>query len=388
MFRFDTHYPNPSRRMRRGRLTTPHGIIETPAFIFCATKAAIKGVPAHWLAELNTQIILSNTYHLFIQPQAKTVKDLGGLHKFMGWQGPMLTDSGGFQIFSLGHGSVGDEIKGKRLAGGRKQTLLKITEEGAAFRSYRDGSRHILTPEASIQTQIDLGADLIVVFDECTPFHVERAYTEASMERSHRWELRSLQEFQRQNITNQALYGIIQGGIYPDLRTRSTAFVNNHPFFGHAIGGSLGGTREQMNEIVRLTACQLDPVRPIHLLGIGGVRDIFTHLEWGIDTFDCVHPTRIARHGGALHKRHPKEHINLKNSQYRNDPSPIEADCGCPTCTRYTRGYLHHLIKAEELIAATLITLHNIYFMNQMMIEIRKGIEEDTFEAVRDRWIC
>ncbi len=391
-FSFTVQEQSSKSRARLGRLVTPHGIVETPAFIFCATKAAIKAVSPSDMKACGTQFILSNTYHLMIQPGAEVVEKLGGLHRFMSWDGPMLTDSGGFQIFSLGQGSVADEIKGRRNQN-RTKTLLKITEEGATFKSYLDGRVHLLTPERAIEIQRSLGADLVVVLDECTPFHVDKNYTRQSMEMSHRWALRSLEEFKRGNNGKQAIYGIIQGGIYEDLRSESTAFVNEHPFFGHAIGGSLGADKAQMREVVGYTAAQLDRSRPIHLLGIGGINDIFSGVEQGIDTFDCVHPTRLARHGGALVRPDnlppgkTGDHINLLNAIFRVDEQPIESDCPCMVCQKYSRGYLHHLLKAKELLACQLITIHNVMFMNRLLLAIRQAIKTDTLSAERKRWL-
>lgn len=333
------------------------------------------------MVNAGTQIILSNTYHLMLQPGGRTVKKLGGLHKLTGWNKPMLTDSGGFQIFSLGHGSVAQEIKGRRDASPDRplnKTLLKLTEDGATFKSYIDGSMHLLTPEKSIQVQRDLGADLIVVLDECTPFHVDKNYTRRSMEMSHRWASRSLEEFVRGDTGVQKLYGIIQGGVYEDLRLESCDFVNSNQFFGHAIGGSLGADKAQMNEVVAFTAKQLDESRPIHLLGIGGVADIFKGVACGIDTFDCVHPTRVARHGGALVKGgngRGRDHINLRNAAYVEDSAPIDENCQCYTCSNFSKGYLNHLMKAKELLAMQLISIHNVRFMNQLMENIRQCLE-------------
>lgn len=391
MSQFNFEYePTSINASRIGKITTPHGIVNTPAFIFCATKAAIKGLSVEDMRAAGTQIILSNTYHLMLQPGSSVVREMGGLQKFTAWKGPMLTDSGGFQIFSLGHGSVANEIKGKRNTA-RPKTLLTISEEGAYFKSYWDGKRWLLTPESSMRIQRDLGADLIVVFDECTPFHVDKNYTKASMERSHRWALRCLNEFERLEIDNQRLYGIIQGGVYPDLRKEGCEFVNYQPFFGHAIGGSLGASKQQMHEVVAMTAENLRKDRPIHLLGIGGVGDIFNGVEQGIDTFDCVHPTRLARHGGGLVKpmNSPtagREHINLKSAQYRFDNGPIEADCMCRICQNYTRAYIHHLLKAQELLAYNLITFHNVYFMNKLMESIRHGLAQGSYASVKKEW--
>lgn len=391
MFKF-TYTETTTDRARIGRLETPHGVVETPAFIFCATKAAIKSVTAEQMREAGTQIILSNTYHLMLQPGADVIAHHGGLQKFTGWRGPMLTDSGGFQIFSLGHGSIANEIKGRQNSQ-RPKTLLRITEEGARFKSYIDGRTWMLTPEESIRIQHKLGADMIVVLDECTPFHVEKSYTKDSMEMSHRWAKRCLTEFVKLNENGQQrLYGIIQGGVYEDLREQGCDFVNSQNFFGHAIGGSLGASKEQMYDVVNFTASKLDRARPIHLLGIGGIKDIFNGVRAGIDTFDCVHPTRLARHGGALVKPasvegNTKEHINLGNQRFRLDNNPIEPDCACSTCKNYSRGYIHHLLKANEMIASTLISIHNIHFMNQLLTEIREALVDGTLAKTEERWI-
>ena len=375
-------------------IATPNGIIETPAFIFCATKAAIKGLTPQQMRDCGTQIILGNTYHLMLQPGEQVLAKSGGLAKFTGWNGPTLTDSGGFQIFSLGYGSVANEIKGKRKLPALK-TLVKIDENGAIFKSYIDGSKWILTPEKSIQVQRAIGADLILVLDECTPFHVDHDYTAKSMEMSHRWELRSLQEFNRSDTGKQKLYGIIQGGIHEDLRQMSADFVNSNDFFGHAIGGSLGQNKEQMHHIVSFTAQKLSDDRPIHLLGIGGVSDIFNGVRAGIDTFDCVHPTRIARHGGALVQRSKlnndlglkKDHINILNAGFKYDQDPIELECGCYTCTNFSRSYLHHLFKAKEILGMNLLMIHNVYLMNKLMGQIRKAIKNNKLNDLEKEWI-
>jgi len=395
-FNFELIYESPHTKARLGRLTTPHGVVETPAFIFCATKAAIKGANPECMRRENTQIILSNTYHLMLQPGSELVAQMGGLHKFMGWDGPMLTDSGGFQIFSLGHGSVAEEVKGRRQSS-RPKSLLKIQEEGATFKSYIDGKKHTLSPEKSIQVQRDLGADLIVVLDECTPFHVDKVYTEKSMHLSHRWAERSLKEFQKGPPGIQALYGITQGGVYPDLRKISADFVNSQPFFGHAVGGSLGAHKAQMVEVIEMAMDPLDPSRPVHLLGIGGISDIFYGVQQGIDTFDCVHPTRLARHGGALVPVHVfesleenpqnKEHLNLRNARFREDSRPIDESCECQTCRTLSRSYIHHLLKAGELLAMQALTIHNVHFMNRLLTSIRHAIREDRLQEEQKKWI-
>ncbi|USO01672.1 MAG: tRNA guanosine(34) transglycosylase Tgt [Alphaproteobacteria bacterium] len=379
---------------RRGKITTLHGVVETPAFIFCATKASIKGLSPQLMRQAGTQIILSNTYHLMLQPGGEAVAQLGGLQRMTGWQGPMLTDSGGFQVFSLGHGSVASEIKGNRTQSA-PQTLIKLTEEGAHFRAYTNGKRELLTPERSIQTQQSLGADLIVVFDECTPFNVPKEYTRESMRRSHRWALRSLREFQKKHNGTQALYGIVQGGIYEDMRQESTDFVNTHPFFGHAVGGSLGAHKNQMYDVVSYTLDRLRRDRPVHLLGIGGVRDIFNGVRCGVDTFDCVHPTRLARHGGALLRADQrtatdtftKEHIDLRQAKYRLDDVPLDPFTADPFLKEFSRGYVHHLLQAGEFLGHQIITYHNVKFMNDLMTDIRYGIETGTLDGVEAKWI-
>lgn len=387
-FSFTIGHRDPNSKARCGILQTPHGPLETPNFIFCATKGALKGVTTQQAKEAGADIILSNTYHLFLQPGAELVRDMGGLHKMMNWDGPMLTDSGGFQIFSLGHGGVADEIKGRNRTPNKK-TLLKIKEEGAYFRSYIDGSKHCLTPEISIDVQRKLGADLILVLDECTPFHTDKYYTRRSMEMSHRWGLRSLEEFKRGHDGTQALYGIVQGGIYPDLRKESASFVANNPFFGQAVGGSLGGGKEQMREVVGIATEYLNPERPTHLLGIGGIVDIWNGVTFGIDTFDCVHPTRLGRHGGALVRpveNGGKEHITLKNERFKNDHTPLDDRLDC-YASKFTRSYIHHLIKANEVLAGTLLIIHNIAFMTAMAKALRESIKSNRFEEERKLWV-
>ena len=385
-----THKAASSGKARCGTLSTPHGDVQTPAFIFCGTKAAIKGLDPRQMRDLGTQIILSNTYHLMLQPGPELVEKMGGLQEFTGWRGPMLTDSGGYQIFSLGHGSISAELKGKRLSPDRK-TLMGITEEGARFKSYINGDIEFLTPERAMDIQKGLGADLVVTLDECTPFHASKEYTENSLEMTHRWEARCLARFKETNDGKQAVYAVLQGGVHLDLRKRAAEFVNSQDFWAHAVGGSLGATKEQMYEIVGYTMEILSRDRAVHLLGIGGVEDIFNGVENGIDTFDCVHPTRLGRHGGALARPHvegsSKGRLNLNNAIHKEDMNPIDAECGCPTCKNHTRSYLHHLLKAKELLAFTLLTAHNVFFMNNLMTEIREAIKTDSLDLCKKRWI-
>jgi queuine tRNA-ribosyltransferase len=386
-FRFDVTGRDPAgSRARTGRLGTPHGVVETPNFIFCGTKAAMKGVLPGQMHRAGSQIILSNTYHLMIQPGAEIIAALGGLHGFMGWDGPMLTDSGGFQIFSMGHGGVADEIKGRRRPPS-EAALIGISEEGARFRSYRDGSPLFLSPEGSIDIQRKLGADLIVVLDECTPFHVERAYTAQSMALTHRWGDRCLAEFDRGDDGRQALYGIIQGGVYADLRQESATYTRDRPYFGTAIGGSLGGEAGQMRAVVAETMRHVHPDRPVHLLGIGGIADILDGVAMGIDTFDSVQPTRVGRHGWALRKGGARERVNLRNARFRSESGPIDESCGCETCATFAAGYLHHLLRADELLAITLLSIHNVYTMNRLMRDIRDAIAAGALAECRRAWL-
>jgi queuine tRNA-ribosyltransferase len=392
-FSWQVEYQSKNNNARTGILTTPHGKINTPAFIFCATKGALKSLTTNIAIDNNTQIILSNTFHLMLQPGSDLIANHGGLHRFLNWNGPMLTDSGGFQIFSLGYGSVADEIKGSANIK-RNKTLLSISEEGSLFKSYVDGSFKLLSPEKSIEIQRNLGADLILVFDECTPFHVDKSYTAMSMRRSHRWATRSLNRFNSQikykpcfgSAGEQKLYGIVQGGIYEDLREESIEFnLNKIDTFGIAIGGSLGSSKEEMYKVVNFTAPKLGNKYPIHLLGIGDPRDIWNLVKSGIDTFDCVSPTRLARHGSALIKGKLGKK-NIKNKKFANDLSPVDTTCGCSTCKNYSLAYLHHLFKAEELLGLQLITAHNLYFMNQLMKLIRISIENDSLDRAEKDW--
>lgn len=331
-------------------------------------------------------IILGNTYHLMIAPGGEGVAKLGGLHGMTGWDGPMLTDSGGFQLFSMGHGTVADEIKGRRNQN-KGEMLLKIEEEGAKFKSYLDGSTLTLTPEKSMQIQKQLGADLIMPLDECTAYHHTREYTEKSTLRSHRWEDRSLTEFKRTADGKQALYGIIQGSIYKDLRELSTDFVNERDFFGIAMGGCFGGSKAEMVDIFGWCMGRVRKERPVHALGVGGIDDIFALVKMGVDTFDCVTPTRLARHGWAVLKGAPRMRMNLRNSQYRDDPTPLDPESDFFISQKYSRGYLHHLLKAHEPLYLHILSQHNIAMMTRLMREIRAAIATDTLDALEKDWL-
>ncbi len=367
---------------RTGLLKTPHGTIETPNYIFCGTKASIKNLsPAH-MREAQTDIMLSNTYHLMIQPGADIIEKIGGLHKFTNWNGPMLTDSGGFQVFSMGNGSCADEIKGRN-RGQRRENLLKINEDGAFFRSYLDGQKLCLNPEISMDIQRKLGADLIVQMDECTAYQVTKEYTEGSMRMSMRWGDRSLRAFEHTHDGRQGLYGVVQGGVYEELRVESAQYIASRPFFGTAIGGCLGGSDEEMYGILDWTRPHLPENRPVHFLGIGRIKDVFEGVKYGIDTFDCVMPTRIARHGMALMKGEPGERINLLNARFRNDPEPLDPTLDIPCSRDYSKAYIHHLLKAGEMLALQILSQHNVATINRLMREVRAAIKSGTLDELR-----
>ena len=342
-------------RARAGVLRLPHGDVRTPAFVPLASTATVKTPDAPAVAALGYDMVLGNTFHLFLQPGAEVIERMGGLHEFMGWRRPIITDSGGFQVFSMGHGSVADEIKRRR--GDRQSRILSIDEEGVRFRSYVDGAERFLGPETSMEVQAALGSDIALVFDECTPFHATREYTARSTERTHRWLDRCLAWHEAHGPAGQAVYGIVQGGVEEDLRRASAQEVAARAVDGIAIGGSLGEDKDQMFEVVRWTVEELPDDSPRHLLGIGDVDDLVAGVAMGIDTFDCATPTRLARHGTAL-IADPEQRwrLDLHKSAWAESRDPIAPDCPCPACREHTRGYLHYLSRIGELTAARLIT--------------------------------
>lgn len=390
-----SHYPNfafdithtDKSGARVGVLKTPHGSIETPNYIFCGTKAAIKALSPKQMINAQTDIILSNTYHLMLQPGADVIAAHGGLHKFMRWDGPMLTDSGGFQVFSLGEGTMANEIKGKNRNNDRNKNLIEITENGAVFRSYLDGAIINLTPEYAMEIQRKLGADLLMQFDECTPYHVDKDYTARSMEMSMRWGDRCLAQFDRHNNGAQALYGIIQGGVHADLRKASAEYTKSRPFFGTAVGGCLGGTDEEMETVVRASLPYADPARPVHFLGIGQIKDIFRFVRLGVDTFDCVIPTRLARHGTAFVKGAETTTINLSNKRYKNDHSPLDESLDLECSNGFSKSYIHHLLKAGELLGMQILAQHNVATINRLMREVRAAIKDGSLNDLQKVYV-
>ncbi len=350
-FTFEIEADDPSSSGRVGRFDTPHGPITTPVFAPVGTLATVKAMRPRDLVELGASLILSNTYHLYLRPGDELIRDLGGLHVFMGWDGPILTDSGGFQVFSL-------------------SDARKIDADGVTFKSHLDGSAHRFTPEKSIAIQQNLGADIIMMFDECPPPN-DYDYVQESLVRTHSWAERCVAAWTR---PDQALFGIVQGGIFRDLREESARFLADMNLPGYAIGGlAVGESKAEMAETLEW----LDPVlprdKPRYLMGVGAPEDLVNGVLRGIDIFDCVLPTRIARNGAALV---PGGRINLRNAQYRDDPLPIDADCTCYCCTHFSRAYVRHLVQANEMLAAILLTTHNLHFLLTLMEDMRKAIRK------------
>lgn len=368
-FKFELIYQSTKSRARVGKIHTPHGIIDTPNFVTVGTNGTPKALDTVATKDLGLQLMFCNTYHLLLQPGAEVVKQAGGLHKFINWSGPLITDSGGFQVFSLAQGKVTDELK-SRGTKNYDNSVLKISEEGVLFRSYRDGRKILLTPESSVQTQKDLGADIIIPLDELPAHSITPQQLRNSLDRTHRWEKRSLEEHLK-NRQNQAMYAVIHGSTDQALRTKSCAYLTSLPFDGFAIGGSLGQNHLQMFEMLSHTMPQIPTDKPNHLLGIGDLKSMQRCIELGVDTFDSSHPTRCARHGLVFTKLGG---IRILQSANRTNFSPICPTCTCFTCKNYNLAYLHHLLKANEITAYTLLTIHNIHFMVQLMAQYRQDI--------------
>ncbi|OQY95655.1 MAG: tRNA guanosine(34) transglycosylase Tgt [Chloroflexi bacterium UTCFX4] len=377
---FDIQQRDAKTRARVGVIHTAHGDIETPAFMPVATQATVKGLTAQDLYALDAQLIICNTYHLALRPGAEQIAQLGGLHAFMNWQRPISTDSGGFQVFSLGaaiRDGVGkiadifpDEARGEIEIKGDRTPLNKIDNDGVTFNSHLDGSRIRLTPERSMQLQHQLGADFILAFDECTSPLDTYEYTREALGRTHRWAERCLTQHAQTKRDYQNLFGIVQGGAYRDLREESARVIGGLPFEGLAIGGSLGKSKNDMHAILEWTIPLLPDNKPRHLLGIGEIEDIVNGVERGIDLFDCAAPTRWARNGAlivspeiAQRDEIKNNRLTIANARYALDPAPIDATCECVTCKNYSRAYLHHLHRAQELSYYRLATIHNLHFM-------------------------
>jgi queuine tRNA-ribosyltransferase len=392
-------------RARAGVLRTAHGDVRTPAFVPLATKATVKGLLPEEVAALGYEMVLGNTFHLMLNPGAELIERFGGLHEFMGWDGPIITDSGGFQVFSMGHGTVADEIKargqGGRSRGGegagagagtgeglqREGAILSIEEQGVRFRSYVDGLERFISPEDSMAVQASLRSDIALVFDECTPFHVDRDYTERSTERTHRWLERCLSWHGEHGPPEQIVYGISQGGVYEDMRRASTRVVATSGCEGVAIGGSLGAEKAQMYEVVGWATDELGgeyESLPRHLLGIGEVDDLIRGVELGIDTFDCAMPTRLGRHGTALvHDPENRWRVDLSKGSWRTSEESLTEDCACYACSRgLSRAYLSYLVRSKELTGMRLLTEHNLAFLGRLMADLRQAILDGQLSEV------
>ena len=372
---------------RRGRLETSRGTIETPVFMPVGTAATVKTLEPRDLEALGARIVLANTYHLFLRPGHERIQRLGGLHRFMSWGGSVLTDSGGFQVFSLGERAAGRDRAGPG--------LVEIAEEGFTFRSHLDGARHFLSPERAIEVQEALGADVIMAFDECPPSLADRAYHEASLARTQRWLLRCRDTWRRfegakagEGTAPCSLFGIAQGGLFPDLRARAIAEAAALDLPGYALGGyAVGEAPEAMWEGVARDAPLLPPEKPRYLMGVGTPEDLLAGIAAGVDMFDCVLPTRTARNGLLFTSRGK---VVIRNARHADDEGPIDPSCGCYTCRTFTRAYLRHLFKAGEILGLRLNTLHNLHFYLSLMARAREAIEGGSFEAFRresvDAW--
>ena len=369
---------------RAGRLRTAHGTVETPAFIPLATRGAVRTLSAADVAALGFELILGNTFHLFLAPGAERIAALGGLHRFIGWKRALITDSGGFQVFSLAHGNVADEVKGRRGGAGGSGGVLEISERGVRFRSYIDGSPRFIGPEESMQVQAALGSDIALVFDECTPFHADREYTARSTERTHRWLGRCLDWHHEHGPADQAVFGIVQGGVHADLRQASADEAAAAAVDGLAIGGTLGRDKPEMHRVLEMTAPMLPVQAPKHLLGIGEPDDLLAGIALGIDIFDCAVPTRLARHGTALAPLpESRFRFDLTRAALASEDAPLVEGCPCPICAEHSRAYLHHLSRAEEPTAGRMLTLHNLTFLERLVAGARTAIRESRFDAYR-----
>ncbi|MEJ2252936.1 MAG: tRNA guanosine(34) transglycosylase Tgt [Nitrospirota bacterium] len=352
-------------KARLGLLETPRGSIHTPAFMPVGTSGTVKAVSPDELQQLGAQIILANTYHLYIRPGHQTVRRLGGIHRFMNWPGPLLTDSGGFQVFSLA-------------------ALREITPAGVRFRSHLDGSEHFLDAEKSVRIQCALGADIMMAFDECTPYPATRDYALYSLTLTTQWARRSRETFEKAGPPGSALWGIVQGGMYADLRERSAREVRDVGFEGYAVGGvSVGEPKEDMHAVIRLTAPLLPEEKPRYLMGIGDLKDILAAVEAGFDMFDCVMPTRNARNGTLFTS---EGRVSIKRAQYGEDTRPLDPACTCYTCRNYSRGYLRHIFLAREILSMRLNTIHNLHFYLDFFRLMRESIERGEFAEFAERW--
>lgn len=368
-FKFEVLHISSKSRARVGRIHTPHGIIDTPNFVAVGTNGTLKALDNEMVSSIGLQLMFCNTYHLLLQPGPETIEKGGGIHRFINRNMPIITDSGGFQVFSLAYGSVADELKSK---GTKKRggSVVKITDDGVHFRSYRDGRSVLLTPETSVATQKAIGADIIIPFDELPPYHISAKELKKSLNRTHAWEKRSL-EAHLKDPRDQAMYAVIHGGVDDSLREKSCDFLRELPFNGFAIGGSMGKSKRQMVSMLSSLLPKLPPKAPNHLLGIADLKSLEACVPLGIDTFDSSYPTKAARHGTLLTSTGG---IKITRGIHSREFEPIEEGCNCYTCQNYSRAYLHHLFKAKELTSMTLASIHNLHFMVELMESFRKSI--------------
>lgn len=421
-FQFTVKHTDTKTKARLGELVTAHGVIQTPAYVPVGTQATVKSLTPEDLSNLGVQLFFVNTYHMYLRPGLDVIEKFGGVHKFMNWTGPLITDSGGFQVFSLGakkyiNIAISESAVIDRERFTKKQTraadakdnvfpddykpvgeLVKIDEDGVTFTSHWDGSQHRFTPAKSIEIQHILGADLIIAFDECTPYPATPAYARAALDRTHRWAAESLAYHRAHDTRGQALYGVVQGSVYEDLRTESAKVIAGMDFDGIAIGGvSVGETKEEMQKVLAWSTPFLPPEKPRHLLGVGEIDDVFAAVEYGMDTFDCVQPTRLARMGRVFITnsqsdkltvtRDEKFTVDLNKKQFETDTSPIDPDCSCYTCTNFSRAYIHHLFRVRELLGYRLTTIHNIHFVHTLVADIRAAIADNRFLELKEKWL-
>ncbi len=443
MFGFKVLHKDKKTNARVGEIHTPHGVIKTPAFVPVGTQASVKSLTPDEMKEVGVQLFFVNTYHMYLRPGIEVIEKLGGLHRFMGWEGPIITDSAGFQVFSLGRDKnfgIKNSTLDPRVRGDDKNRIskllqddsddgrrvfVKITDEGVEFRSHWDGSKHLFTPESSMQWQWRMGADLHIAFDDCTSYPVTHAAAKRSMERTHRWAKRSLEEHKRLSLRGasyratrqsleiaspfersrndgrrpyQALYGSIQGSVFEDLRRESATFTSSLDFDGIAIGGvAVGESKKEMVNVLDWVMPILPPEKPRHLLGVGEIDDIFALVERGIDTFDCVQPTRLARMGrvytnptnptNTTNPTNGKHEMDITKKVYAEDAGPIDPSCQCFTCRNFSRAYIHHLFRVRELLAYRLATIHNLWFIHRLVDEIRESIADGRFLALKREWL-
>lgn len=371
--KFEILHTSKKSNARVGRIHTPHGLIDTPNFVAVGTNGTLKGLDNAAVSKIGLQLMFCNTYHLLLQPGTEVIKKAGGIHRFINRKLPIITDSGGFQVFSLAYGSVASELKSKGIKKAGGGSVLKISNDGVLFRSYRDGRKILLTPETSISAQKAIGADIIIPFDELPPYHTSPESLKRSLDRTHEWEIRSLNTHLK-NPQGQAIYAVIHGGLDPALRAKSCETLREYPFDGFAIGGSMGKTKKEMVQMLTLMMPKLPKKAPNHLLGIGDFESIEQCVPLGIDTFDSSYPTKAARHGTLLSHKGP---IKITKKIYSQKFEPVDPVCQCPTCTNYSLAYLHHLFKASEITAINLASLHNLHFMMDLMNLYRKKILND-----------